>query len=119
MVRFCLVYAEHLIALTGVAPYQEMTDGFLAMQEQLDGKTNYHKARNLSFVVIRLIKEEENPVKIKFYRTMVQILVSPHVKYHGLWVTDLAVILINKMCLDDMMEVERERSKQLDLLKQI
>lgn len=32
---------------------------------------------------------EKHIVKVRFLRIIVQIAASPHVKYHGLWATDL------------------------------
>ena len=117
IVQFCLMLGKHLIEMTGIEPYQEITASFEAMQKWLDGKANYHEARNLSFAINRIARTEENPVKIRFLRTMAQIAASPHVKYHGLWATDFAVTLINRIHPGNMEEVRRERGKHMELLK--
>lgn len=107
VVRFCQVLGRHLLDTTG----------FEAMQEWLNGTTNYHKARNLSFAISRTARDEKDSIKIKFLRTMAQIAASPHVKYHGLWATDFAIALVNTMYPDDMSKVKREREKQVELVK--
>jgi hypothetical protein len=50
---------------------------------------------------------------------MAQIAASPHVKYHGLWATDFAVTLINRMYPGDMDRVRIERRQQIELLKNL
>ena len=64
-----------------------------------------------------LAKKEEDVVKVRFYRTMAQLVASPHVKYHGLWAADFAITLINKMYPGDFEAVKKERLKQIELLK--
>ncbi|PKK35387.1 hypothetical protein BWI96_16860 [Siphonobacter sp. SORGH_AS_0500] len=119
MVQFCLIFGQHLIDLTGFEPCREIKEAFEAMQRWLDGKTNYHEARNLSLEISRIAKLEKDLVKVKFLRTMAQIAASPHTKYHGLWATDFAVTLINKMFPDDREEVIKERKAQINLLKNL
>jgi hypothetical protein len=58
-------------------------------------------------------------IKEKFYKTMAQISCIPHVKAHGLWATDTAITLINKMYPDNMDEVKKEREKQMELIKRV
>jgi hypothetical protein len=89
------------------------------MQKWLDGKTHYHEARNLSFEISRIARDEKDVVKVRFLRTMAQIAASPHVKYHGLWATDFAVTLINRMYPDDMNAVKMEREEQIRLLEKV
>ncbi|MDQ1086417.1 putative immunity protein [Siphonobacter sp. SORGH_AS_1065] len=119
MVQFCLMFGQHLIDLTGFEPCREIKEAFEAMQRWLDGKTNYHEARNLSLEISRIAKLEKDLVKVKFLRTMAQIAASPHTKYHGLWATDFAVTLINKMFPGDRAEVRKERKAQINLLKNL
>ncbi len=38
---------------------------------------------------------------------MAQLVASPHVKYHGLWATDFAITLINKMYQGDLKLLKR------------
>ncbi|MFK8268447.1 putative immunity protein [Capnocytophaga cynodegmi] len=117
IVLFCLSLAQHIINFTKFEPCDEMLLAFEAMKEWLEGKTNYHKARNISFEIGRLAKGEGNEAKVKFYRTMAQIAASPHTKFHGLWATDFAITLINKMFPNNMEAVRKEREKHITLLK--
>ena len=117
VVRFCQVYAAHLSELTAFAFTKEMKQAFISMDDWLAGESSYHAARNLSFEISRLAKKEEDLVKVRFYRTMAQLVASPHVKYHGLWAADFAITLINKMYPGDFEAVKKERLKQIELLK--
>ena len=119
VVRFCLALGQHLLDITGFEPCDEIPASFTAMQEWLDDKTNYHKSRNLSFEISRIARTEKDPIKMKFLQTMSQTVASPHVKYHGLWATDFAVTLVNKMYPDNLDEVQKEREKQIKLLKAV
>lgn len=116
IVQFCLLLGQHLIELTGFAPVEEITASFEAMKRWLDGKVNYHEARNLSLQISRIARDEKDIVKVRFLRTIAQIAASPHVKYHGLWATDFAVTLVNRMHPGDMDAVRREREKHIELL---
>ena len=117
VVRFGQVYAAHLSELTAFAFTKEMKQALIAMDDWLAGESSYHAARNLSFEISRLAKKEEDVVKVRFYRTMAQLVASPNVKYHGLWATDFAITLINKMYPGDFEAVKKERLKQIELLK--
>jgi hypothetical protein len=117
IVKFCLALGQHLQELTDYENFDVITDSFRAMQRWIDGKVNYHEARNLSFEIGRLAQKERDPVKARYFRTMAQIAASPHVKYHGLWATDFAVTLINRMFPGNMVEVRKERELQIELLK--
>jgi hypothetical protein len=119
LVQFCLLLGQHLIELTGFVPNDEINASFEAMKKWMDGKVNYHEARNLSLEISRIARTEKDLIKVRFLRTMAQIAASPHVKYHGLWATDFAVTLINRMYPGNMNKVEIERKKHIELLKTV
>lgn len=119
MVQFCLALAQHIIDVTGFEPCNEIKASFEAMQKWIEGKVNYNEARNLSFDISRIARAENDLIKVRFLRTMAQIAASPHVKYHGLWATDFAVTLINRMYPGNMDEVRKEREKQIELIKKV
>jgi hypothetical protein len=102
----------------GIEPCEEITDAFAAMQRWLEGKANYHEARNIPFgSLCRSVREQGDAIKLRFYQTMAQIACIPHVKFHALWATDFAVTLINRMYPDSLSEVRAERETQIALLK--
>ena len=117
IVRFCLLLGQHVSEFTGFSPSDEINASFEAMKKWIDGKVNYHEARNLSFEISRIARDEKDLIKVRFLRTMAQIAASPHVKYHGLWATDFAVTLINRMYPSNMDAVRKEREKQIELLQ--
>lgn len=117
MVRFGLLYAQHLLEITRFKETAEITMSLTAMQEWLDGKTNYHKARNVDYhLMLEKAKQENDLVQVRFIKTMAQITCIPHVKAHGLWATDFAITLMNAMSNHDMDLVEKERKRQIQLL---
>jgi hypothetical protein len=119
LVRFCLLLGQHILDMTGFSPCEEIIASFEAMKKWIDGKINYHEARNLSFEISRIARDENDLIKVRFLRTMAQIAASPHVKYHGLWAADFAVTLTNRMYPGNMEKVRIERRKQIELLKNI
>jgi hypothetical protein len=119
MVLFCMALGLHILDVTGFQPCNEITESFKAMQKWMDGNVNYQEARNLSFEIGRLAKIEKDQTKARFFRTMAQVAASPHVKYHGLWATDFAVTLINRLYPGNMDEVKKEREKQIEIIREI
>lgn len=118
MAIFSLRYGQHLLAKTGFDDIKEITASFQAIQKWLDGKTNYHEARNISGELSALARIEQDPIKARFFRTMAQISGVPHVKYHALWATDFAITLINRMSPGNQEEVQKERETQMMILRQ-
>lgn len=117
IVQFCLLLGQHVLELTGFSPPDEVAASFEAMKKWIKGKVNYHEARNLSFEINRIARIEKDVIKVRFLRIVAQIAASPHVKYHGLWATDFAVTLINRMFPGDIDAVRKEREKQIELLR--
>ncbi|MGT2895858.1 putative immunity protein [Streptococcus entericus] len=116
IVTFCLRLANYLLETTSFQPTAEMISAFEELKKWLNGETNYHSARNLSFQISRLAKDKTDPAQVKFYRTMAQIAASPHTKFHGLWATDIAITMVNKLFPNDMEKVRTEREKYIELL---
>jgi hypothetical protein len=119
MARFCLAYGRHVLEVTGFEPSDEAELAFEAIQEWLDGKAHYQKARSVGGEFNDLAREENDPVKARFYRTMAQVSCVTHVKYHALWACDFAVTLINRIYPSNLDEVRKERQKQIKIIKSI
>jgi hypothetical protein len=119
-VRFGLLYGKHLFEITGIGPTDETERAFAAMQRWLDGTANYHEARNIAFQDLYQYAHDENDeVKLKFYKTMAQIACIPHVKFHALWAADFAVTMINKMYPGNPDEVKKEREAQISIFQSV
>jgi hypothetical protein len=116
---FCMAYGKHLIYITYYQVDPVIEAAFAAIQRWLDGMTNYHEARNLSGDIHTLARNETDSIKARFYRTLAQMAAVPHVKYHGLWMTDFAITLINRMKPGDMDAVRQERLHQISLLSSL
>jgi hypothetical protein len=120
MARFGLLYGHHILDITDIEPCIEIIKAFEAIQKWIDGKVNYQEARNISFRHLwKNACEETDMIKEKFYKTMAQISCIPHVKAHGLWATDIAITLVNKMYPDNIDEVKKEREKKIELIKKV
>lgn len=118
MAIFGLRYAEHILSMTGFKANHELLAGFEAVQEWIDGKVNYHKARNIALTELyKEARKNNNPIKKNFVKTMAQIVCIPHVKAHGLWCTDMAITLINAMYPGNLDKVMEERNMQIKLLR--
>ncbi|MDL2317728.1 hypothetical protein LJC74_01355 [Eubacteriales bacterium OttesenSCG-928-A19] len=117
MARFGLQLADHLAEISGFPVNGEITEAFAAVQEWLDGRVNYQKARTLAGAINDLARQEADPVKAKFDRTMAQIACIPHVKFHALWACDFAVALINRLAPGDLEAVRKERQTHIELLQ--
>jgi hypothetical protein len=119
-VRFGLLYGRRLIDITGIEPVETINKVFVALQRWLDGKTNYHEARNIAFDdLYQIARGENNEVKLRYFKTMAQVTCIPHVKFHALWASDFAVTLINRMYPGNYDEVRKEREAQITLLKSV
>jgi hypothetical protein len=117
-VLFGLLLGNHIIEITEFEPREEVVNAFAAMQRWLDKKANYHEARNIAFGdLCKQARAENDAVKERFYRTMAQIACIPHCKYHALWAADFAVTLINRMHPNNIDEVIKERSIQIELFR--
>lgn len=119
LVRFGLIYGGHLIDIANVR-CERVQEAFDTMQEWLDGKTSYHKARNIVFSDLWKAAQSENDlIRERFYKTMAQIACIPHVKFHALWASDFAITLINKMHPSNINEVRNERETQIKTVKNL
>ncbi len=120
MAKFGLAYSRHVHEITGFSPDEETLSAFEAVQEWIDGKVNYHKARNIAFTKLyKEVKDTNNIIKKRFMKTLAQLSCIPHVKAHGLWATDMAITLINAMYPNNVEKVIEERLFQITLLKSI
>lgn len=120
MAEFGLKYANHIIEITGFVPNEELLSAFDAVREWMDGKANYHKARNIDFKELKQEAKEQNDIiKKKFIKTMSQLVCIPHVKAHGLWGADMAITLINSMYPNNLDRVIEERKVQITMLQNI
>ncbi len=120
MARFGLKYAKHILEITGFEANHELLTGFEAVQEWIDGKVNYHKARNIAFTDLYIeVRKSHDLIKKNFVKTMAQLTCIPHVKAHGLWGTDMAIALINALFPNDSDKVEEERKMQIELLRYV
>lgn len=119
-VKFGLLYGQHLLDITGLETVEEIRQTFAALQRWLDKKTNYFEARSISYVHLLVdAKFQKDIIRQRFYKTMSQITCIPHVKFHALWASDMAITLTNKMYPNDFNEVKKERTFQIELFQSV
>jgi hypothetical protein len=124
MVKYCLLLGLHILEMTKIEPCSEIMESFEINEKWLSGETGkgfakFQIARNTAGRLLDLARNEENPIKEKFYRVMAQIANSPHVKNHALWASDYAIKLINEMYPNNMSAVKKEREIQIKLMKSV
>lgn len=114
---FGILYAKHLRDYFGIFNLPLMDEALKAIEDWLLGKTNYHPARNLAGALQELARSENDPFLARFDRTIAQAAAIPHVKIHGLWLTDFGISLINRRYPGDIEQVKKERQAQIGLLR--
>jgi hypothetical protein len=124
MVEYCLLLGEHILEITNMEPCNEIMESFEINKKWLNGETGkgfakFQMARDAADKLLKIARDETDPIKQKIYRVMAQIANSPHVKNHALWASDYAVKLINTMYPNNFDEVKKEREKQIELMKSV
>jgi hypothetical protein len=124
MVAYCLLLGQHILKVTGMEPRDEIMESFEINKKWLNGETGkgfakFQIARNAAGKLLKIARDEKDPIKQKIYSVMAQIANSPHVKNHALWASDYAVKLINTMYPNNFDEVKKEREKQIELMKSV
>lgn len=114
--KFGILYVKHLRDCFGISNPPFMDEMHLAIEDWLSGKTNFHPARNLAGALQDLARTEQDPFMARFDRTLAQAAAIPHIKFHGLWLTDFGISLINRRHPGDIEQVQKERQVQIDLL---
>lgn len=119
LVEFGIRYAHHLIEFYHFPVHPLFTEAFEAMRQWQNHQSNYHRARKLAGEMQDLARTEPDPLTARFYRTIAQAAAIPHVKFHGLWLTDFGISLINRRFPNDLEAITQERQVQIDLLKNL
>jgi len=120
LAKFGMLYKNHILELTGFVMNETIQKAFDAVNEWIDGKTSYHKARNITFKELyQEVKESKDEIQKRYLKTIAQLTCIPHVKAHALWATDMAITLINQMFPNNLEKVKKERMYQIDILKRL
>ena len=124
LVRYCLLLGKHILELSNMEPCGAIQESFAVNTKWLHGETGngfarFQGARNAAGTLLKLARDEKDPVKEKVYRVMAQIANSPHIKNHALWASDYAVKLINTLYPHNMDAVQKEREAQIALMRSV
>jgi hypothetical protein len=124
MVKYSILLGQHILKITNTEPCNEIIEGFNIIKKWQDGVTGkgfakFQGARNIADKLLKLARDEKDPIKEKVFRVMAQVTNTPHVKNHALWASDYAIKLINKMYPNNFDEVTRERKIQIELMNSV
>ena len=116
---FGLRYRKHLLDHHQIANDPLFEAVTVAVERWMNGETNYHPARNLAGELQDRAREDFDPFTARFDRTIAQIAAIPHVKFHGLWVTDFGISLINRRYPEDQEAITAERQVQIQIIRKV
>lgn len=117
--RYGLLLAAHVLELTGVQRDAAIGECFAVNQRWQEGRAKFQDARDAADVLLRLAREEKDPVRVKVLRVIAQVAAIPHVKRHALIASDYAIKLINLLHPKDFDEVRKEREIQIALMESV
>jgi hypothetical protein len=117
--RYSLLLAEHVLNLANIQPNDIIKESFEINIKWQEGKVKFQEARNVAYKLLKMAREEKDPIKIKVLRIMAQVANTPHVHRHALTASDYAIALINLMYPKNYEEVEKERKIQIGLMKSV
>jgi len=117
--RYSLLLAAHVLNLTGVQRDDAIAECFAVNEKWQEGKAKFQDARDVADMILRLAREEKNPVRVKVLRVMAQVAATPHVKRHALIASDYAIKLINLLHPKNFDEVRKEREIQIALMESV
>lgn len=117
--RYSLLLAGHILDLTGTQRNEAIEECFTVNVKWQEGKAKFQDARDVADMMLRLAREEKDPVRVKVLRVMAQVAATPHVKRHALIASDYAIKLINVMHPKNFDEVRKEREIQIALMERV
>jgi hypothetical protein len=96
MVKYSVLLGRHILKITNTEPCNEIIEGFNIIKKWQDGVTGkgfakFQGARNIAGKLLKLARDEKDPIKEKVFRVMAQVTNTPHVKNHALWASDYAI----------------------------
>jgi hypothetical protein len=92
--RYSLLLAAHVLDLTGTPKDGAIEECFIVNEKWQAGEAKFQDARNVAGRILRLAREEKDPVRVKVLRVMAQVANSPHVKRHAIIASDFEIKLI-------------------------
>lgn len=117
--QYGLRLVQHILNLTSMEPFHEITKCIEVSKRWQEGKATYHETRAAAALIPDLARAEEDKVKAKVLRIVGQVTLIPHVKRHGLIASEYAITLINLMYPKNLEEVIKERKIQIELMKSV
>ncbi|MHB1454965.1 MAG: putative immunity protein [Saccharofermentanales bacterium] len=119
MSKYSLLLAEHILEISQVERSSAIDECFTINQKWKNGEAKFQEARQVAFMINRLAREEEDPVKAKVLRAMGQVAATPHVRWHALVASEYAITIINLLYPKNFDKVKEERNWQIERMKSI
>jgi hypothetical protein len=117
--RYGVLLGAHLLAVTGVERNEAIAECFAVNEQWRAGTVPFQAARNVAGRLLRLAREEPDPLRATVLRVMAQVAATPHVKRHALIASDYAIKAINLLYPRDLDAVRQERETQIALMESV
>jgi hypothetical protein len=117
--RYSVLLGTHVLEVTGVQHDATIDECFAVNEQWQAGTVPFQAARNVAGRLLRLAREEQNPLRVTVLRVMAQVANTPHVKRHALIASDYAIKAINVLYPHNSDEVRRERETQIALMESV
>lgn len=89
------------------------------LQKRIDGELSAFELRKAGFMAHTLAKASLNDISEAASRVYAQAISVGHMRGHAIVSSDYAVKLINLVYKDNMIEVRKERNRQIELAREI
>ncbi len=86
---------------------------------RIDGKSSAYKLRNAGFLANKLGQMARNDLSKYSARVFAQSIATGHMREHAIVSSDYVIKVINILFPKDMLKVEEERNRQIELANQI
>ncbi|WP_238928324.1 putative immunity protein [Bulleidia sp. zg-1006] len=86
---------------------------------RIDGKINAYELRNAGFLANKLGQQSINELSKFSARVFAQSIATGHMRAHAIVSSDYAIKVINILFPKNMIKVEEERNRQIELANQI
>jgi hypothetical protein len=115
--RYSLALAAHILDITGTERDEAIEECFTINEKWQKGAAKFQDARDVGGRILRLAREEKDPLRVTVLRVMAQAALTPHVKRHALIASDYAIKALNVMHPKNLDAVRREREVQIALME--
>ncbi|NLY82511.1 MAG: hypothetical protein GX078_07015 [Clostridiales bacterium] len=119
--KWAIELAKVLLIKAGInyGSYDELLVAFKVNEYWQEKTACVHDIRQVGFMVHKLAREEENPIKQAALRAAGQAVSTAHMKEHAMICSDYAIKTIGLLTDNDLSEITKERKWQLNKLREL